>query len=212
MTMTENEYDKIIDECIDYVIKVSEELTRKYIKIAENEITELCRKAISQFYAKYEPHYYKRKDGLKKAFKVTSNEDNGTIEVNYSPDYMMANHRANNDYIFDISFIQGYHGGAGKGDYTILSNDEIIYTPHPNPGEMYWRKPPLARFNGELPEHPYSEWGRPAIQTKSPYVYIQERFPILEEKLNNRMQNEFNKKMTIMINKIKKSNEEFYGR
>lgn len=201
--MTETEYNNILNDCISNISIITNELIRKYTKIAADEIRELCRQAVSNFYSLYDPHYYRRTDSLRKAFKISFDENEGILKVDYSPDYMPDTHRAPTDYIFDIAFVEGYHGGSSK----IAPEKEGKWGKHPNTGEMYWRQPPLVYGV----RHPYTKWGRPAEQSVSPYLYIQEGFPILEREINNRLQTEYNKKMNKIVDILENATNKFYG-
>ena len=117
-------------------------------------------------YAHFRPRKYVREGSLFEAYNIKKTKDG--VEYDFGAEYMPRGlHRRSEDglgldqYIFEQSFIHGYHGGANK----IGNVEESKYKqPHPNPGVPYWRRP----FpNGE--NIPYQFWYfRPAPQESDP--------------------------------------------
>lgn len=90
-------------------------------------------KRIFGFLCSYEPIFYKRTGDLKNVFKVKIDIKNQTFELIFDSAFMKNSHRALNSCIFDISFMQGWHGGAA----TISSNKIEKYGKHPSEGTPY---------------------------------------------------------------------------
>ena len=121
-------------------------MINKYAKRAEKKINTMVRMNIYTWYRDYYPHIYNRKRTLYHAFNVSYS--NGHLRVNFGPEDIYDVHRVSPEYIYQNSFVLGYHGGADKGPN------------HPHPGEPWWRTPP--------PKYP--NWSiYPAKQSESPY-------------------------------------------
>lgn len=139
-------FDKLIDE---------------YPKQLEENLNEIGRQVVAEWYASYEPNIYDRQRSLYKAFKVVRNGLN--VDVRIDARFMAGySHRATNKFILENSFIGGFHGGADK-----ISEDKVEQgrPPHPNPGTPYWRN---AADN-------YASWGDKAEKSFSPYEVMMER-------------------------------------
>ena len=151
---------------------INKELDIKYTK----DINKIIKKAINDFYSTYRPKYYKRKWSLKYMYDFKSTK--GDILLDFDAKYTRAHHRVDNDYIFNLVFMQGYHGGAPS----IAADKVDRWGEHPDTGVPYWRFPPKPweDENGEM-QPPYTEWGRKAKQDKSPMDRINEALDKYEE-------------------------------
>lgn len=89
--------------------RVNEKIRDKYIEIGDS--------VIDAWYKDYTPKYYKRTNTLYQAY--TADVGNGDTEylscLTFSSDWMEDTHNASTDYIYENSFVQGYHGGADIG-------------------------------------------------------------------------------------------------
>ena len=157
--------------------KKVEEINKKYPKKYKQELEFIGDYVITDWYSAYDPIYYDRLGRLYDAYKVELNGLN--YEVIFDSSLI-----GGNDLIFENSFMSGYHGGSSKGKN------------HPAPGIPYWRTP-----------HPfYSEWGRPALRSFSPYTRMVSEMNKLIKKIDKEKQNEFNKeiaKVQRAINRLK---------
>ena len=120
MTMKEIQWRSIKKQTI--------EMINKYAKRAEKKINTMVRMNIYAWYKDYQPHIYHRKRTLYHAFNVSYS--NGHLRVNFGPEDMYDVHRVSPEYIYENSFVQGFHGGANQGPE------------HPNSGQPWWRTPP----------------------------------------------------------------------
>lgn len=152
------------DKQIRDAIKVCENCLKEYDRLLQyytdktvSDLKDEYRSIISRWYASIytdsaDPHIYNRQRSLFKAFRVQAK--NGNIDVEYDSDFMNGySHRVSNDYIFENSFVKGYHGGADNGPE------------HPAPGIPYWKK-----------WRDYSSWGRPATRSESPYELMEKQY------------------------------------
>lgn len=108
----------------------NEKLTKKFIREATENLNYISSSAIDKFYEDYIPNIYERTYDLYNTYKVTVTEDDWNID--FDPSFMKEWHRVDDQdptYIFENSFIRGWHGGAISGEG------------HPNPGTPYWREP-----------------------------------------------------------------------
>lgn len=169
---------------------MAQKIGKELKPICQKDIKKIINRCISDFYHTYKPKYHKRSYSLRYMYKIKATSD--CITINYSPRFTTVRHRAPKSYIFDIVFMQGYHGGA-----TDISASKIQkWGEHPDPGTPYWRTP-----------HPeYTSWGIPAKQDESPRNRIRDA---LNEYQNGKLQEhqvEIIKKQYIAyINKLFKS-------
>lgn len=166
-------------------------LAKRYKKDIEENI---IKRVIEDFYDDYTPKLYKRKYSLRKAYKFTVN--NGVYTIDYNSKYMTRIHRASNEYIYNLAFISGYHGGA-----TSISDAKLekwasrgVDNTHPSPanyyggdtpisgGTPYYRTPPQSGLDEDGVWRPkYYKWGYEAEQSKSPYERIEKEIYKYEE-------------------------------
>jgi hypothetical protein len=172
--MNKNQRKKI-ESMIKRGIKISEGITAKYSSRVKSDISYIARSCIDRFYEDYEPLIYDRHGDLYNAFEVTFS--NNKIKIRYSDDLMIAEHRADNSYIFENSFIYGWHGGARSGPN------------HPNPGEAWWREP--APY--------YSNWRSPAARSDSPFEIIDKNISIYALSIRIEMMKEYKQKVEAPI-------------
>lgn len=173
---------KTRDELIEEIYKDCGELVIRYIDKAEREMSKIGRLAVWKWYKSYSPIYYNRKRTLYYGFKVTGK--NGVLKVHFGPEEMYHVHfvdKINPSYIFENSFMGGFHGGAIDGEN------------HPNPGVPYWRTPP--------PDYPY--WSVPARQDESPYSRIDYAFDDYMMKFRSHLAKDFKRKILPKVIKAK---------
>ena len=124
--------------------KKLEKMNRVYPERYKDELEDVGKFVTAKWYASYDRLFYRPIESLFDAFRVNLDGTDYSVEFDSS---FMDTGRDNDDYIFENSFMQGYHGGAVSGPG------------HPSPGIPYWRTPyPALTF-----------WGRPALRSFSPY-------------------------------------------
>lgn len=103
-------------------------LAEKYSEDLNDELRMIAIRAIDGFYADYKPRMYERYGDLYNTYKIDVNVENYSVvyDVDFSPEYMKY-HAENRDYIYEICFMEGWHGGAVSGEG------------HPDPGVPWWR-------------------------------------------------------------------------
>ncbi|HAU86959.1 MAG TPA: hypothetical protein DCW90_16155 [Lachnospiraceae bacterium] len=144
-----NKINKLANSIETAKNKTNEEIPVK----AAPEIESASRFAVEDWYMAYNPNSYERTESLLNVYDVQPQI--GAINVHLSSGEL-GGHRASNEYIYNLAFIQGWHGGAFQGF------------------------PPLWRtgFN-------FSEWGDPAPKTTSAYMlmqkYIHEKKDTIQE-------------------------------
>lgn len=104
--------------------------------------------AISTYYKSYRPLLYQRQYSLNGIYKI----DMVGGKVFFDSSLIGGVHRADDEYIYDVMFKKGYHGGA------------------PHNGNYYWRFP-SPQLASEIGVQPYIAWYPfgPAVQTESPF-------------------------------------------
>lgn len=133
----------VYNKQFDKMIKVLDEYP---IGLAER-LDEIGKEVIADWYADYpDPVMYRRQRGMYSAYKISTK--GMAVNVEFDSAFMERfSYDVDTEYIFENSFMEGYHGGATSGEK------------HPNPGVPYWRKPiPYFRY-----------WGKPAVRSFSPY-------------------------------------------
>lgn len=111
----------------------------------------IVKSAIDAYYDSYAPHEYGRQESLYSVFKIE--ETGGNFDLVF--DAPNGSHRVSNEYIYDVMFKKGYHGGA------------------PYNGGYYWRFPSV-RYAYKMGCPPYVTWyPTPAVQTEPPWERIQ---------------------------------------
>ena len=116
------------------------------------DVQEIFKQGVDEFYNAYKPKFYKRTKSLYDAYNIYIS--NQGIDWDAGGHLMSASHRADNGFIYELAFNQGYHGGALGSEAGIL-----------------WRTPhPIHAKRIGIPA--YSEWGSAAIQSESPSDYI----------------------------------------
>lgn len=171
---------------IKRAIKKNQEMKIKYSELIKKELQDVGEKVIDDWYESYIPNSYWRQYSLYKAFKVSVNKNKGSFNVSFSHTYMkkfkhLTGKRTSdiNEYIFDISFMQGWHGGANKGK------------DHPYPGIPFYREP-----------HPYyTLWYYAAEKSFSPYERMYEKMNEKIEEIDRQYDEEF---QTKIVDDIKK--------
>ena len=136
-------------------------LKESYPKKLKEALEDAARYEIARWYAEYDPHLYNRQRGLYHAYKITT--DVFSYDIEFGPEFMDEagiNHRATNEYIYNLAFMEGYHGGA---KYVRDGKVQRGSEPHPNPGTPYWR----------TPAGKYTHWFEdPAPMGESPYERV----------------------------------------
>lgn len=135
------------------LVKSAENIDKKYVKELKSNLEYIGRTTIDMFYESYDPTSYQRKYDLYNTYNIMVTEKK--YEVNFSESYMKYRHRVSNSYIYDIAFLQGYHGGANSGPN------------HPEPGVPWWKD----FSNGSRGKN----WLEPAAKTSSPYQHMRKR-------------------------------------
>lgn len=170
---------KAVEKAIEYNNKMEE----KYSKKVKKELEEVGKRVIDDWYSDYIPNSYHRLGSLYRAFKVTVK--NGSFVVDFSSEYMKRYKHTTgkktadiNEYIFDISFLQGWHGGANKG------------LGHPLEGIPYYREP-----------YPYySRWYLMSELSESPYDIMFSKMSDKIQEISNEYDKEFDEQILKKIN------------
>ena len=173
-----------IDAAIKAISKAKTKIqlmNEKYPQMYKDELEEVGKHVISEWYSKYSPFVYDRNLGLYDAFEVQL--DGLDYYVNFDSDLLDDVYHQSVDWIYENSFVKGYHGGSSKGKG------------HPVPGIPYWRRPtPL-----------FIEWGAPAKYSFSPYLIMVNRMKNKIKEIDKKKQNEYDKimeKVKIAIDRI----------
>ena len=169
VTMTITEYKdfltKKLKEASSIEKEIDEEIKNKYIK----DLNAVIKGSIDKFYHSYKPKYYKRKYSLRDMYEILPKQ--GGFTIDFDPSYTEKEHRLDNDKLYDLVFMEGYHGGAPY----IAPGKVEKWGKHPSPGTPYWRTP--------YPD--FTEWGMAAFKSKSPFEIVQDDIKAYEAKADS---------------------------
>lgn len=151
-------------KALDEMKNKNEKLTKNFVKTATENLNYIAVSAIDKFYEDYEPHSYDRTFDLYNTYRIKVTEDEWNID--FDPSWMENWHRVDDEdpeYIFENSFIHGWHGGAIAG------------MGHPNPGTPYWRLRNISiptATGGEIKAFSSTSPWVPSLMSPSPYKEI----------------------------------------
>lgn len=161
-----NELIKIRDaikEIKDNQQKIKKDILSIVQDQVEKDLKTICDSYIKEFYDSYKPNRYSRKHTLYNVYKIYKTHSG--IGYSFSADNMGDEvHRASNEYIYNLAFERGYHGGA---DHINDVENSIFHQEHPQPGVPYWRIP-----NPGSEQRPYNNWYKPAKKSIAPKTKI----------------------------------------
>jgi len=151
----QREYNLSVSEAFR---KIAYDSIREIIPQIGEKYEEIFHWAVNEFYGDYSPEIYTRNYSLYDVVEINADEEDMTISYIGAPENATP-FRKGGGTVFELSFLEGYHGGAASGNYTVMPQSDpddsgftVRYTPHPDPGTPYWRTP-----------HPwYTDWGRAA--------------------------------------------------
>lgn len=154
--MTKSEYVAFVKRLYGQLDSIAEQIDLKLSARYEKDLKRIINRAIDNFYSSYHPKYYSRKFSLRYMYKLTPN--GASVDMDFGGEFTHAHHRLDNEKLFNLTFIEGYHGGAPGIDEKKVEK----WGAHPNPGVPYYRTP--------YPE--YTEWGYRAVKSKAPMDLI----------------------------------------
>jgi len=146
------------------VTRALKRVDRDIAKYQRDEIQRVYKETIKRFYDEYTPNIYQRTGSLYNLMSVTEDTETNIVAWDYDEKKMTPtrkNKAGGREYLMDIVFGEGWHGGADKGPG------------HRNPGVPYYRQPPPY----------YRHWDRyPAARYPgSPYQIAEEAIRKLDE-------------------------------
>lgn len=178
-----NELNRIKKRMETVTKRVCKQITQMKLKELKHAFNQVKRRAVRAWYSSYQPKYYARKLDL---YKIPHFDIEGeTVSIEFDENNMTKWHRVSNQYIYENSFVKGYHGGAD--DFKAKKPKPFYDAPHPDPGVPYWRRPQEAPwpprqvspdFDPALDPTPYKYryWGAKAARSTSAYDMIKSMF------------------------------------
>lgn len=175
-------------------------LTKEFNKIKNDTVGKKYR----GWYGEYEPMYYRRHYELYKVVSLDINDTTGDVKIKYDSSKLTGFYRVTmnrylgqekgREYIYQLSFVDGFHGGARSGPPDRLGR------PFPGNKNMpFYRTPPSGFFPLK-----YSLWGQAAIQTSSPKRTIERRFSKSYSEICDTINEELEKRMNEYYEQYKK--------
>jgi len=141
-----------------------EKITTVYPKRFKDELSDIGRSVIDEWYDSYNRKMYDPYGSLYYAYKVEVKKNIGTVR--FSPNFIKhIHHNQSSFFVYNNSFLEGYHGGSYDKKNTF--------------GEPHWRKP--SPF--------FTEWGDVAQQSFSPYDKMHKE---MQDKIDE-LQDNFNR-------------------
>lgn len=93
-------------------LKIAEQKSNeKYARWLDGMIQSIFAYVIETWYASYHPRYYQRNESLYDILE-TSPADGGYVDFRVSSDHITPTRGGNKDYIYILTYRQGWHGGA----------------------------------------------------------------------------------------------------
>lgn len=127
---------KAYNDAIDNLPKIIRQVGDKYNNIVYDKLSGIAEDAVDEFY-KHDVKYKNRRYDLYNAYKINATDDNWSIDL--GPEFMQYEHHQSNEFIYENSFVQGYHGGSfGEDDY---SEVDIPFYRGPYGKWTYWTYP-----------------------------------------------------------------------
>ena len=157
-----------------------EKINKIYPKKYEEAANYVCDNVITQWYDTYDPIVYDRRGSLYKMYEIKIRNNKLIVDIDGEKFSGLSR------YLYELTFVEGYHGGAKKGKTGIDGYMED----HPSPGIPYWKTP--------IPQFYF--WGRPALRSFSPYYRIMSQLKKEMSEIDKERQVEYDK----YVNKIKK--------
>lgn len=161
-----NNQDRFRRDVINWLNDLTNTLTKKAEKYAEDlreQLNIIAESTIEDFYDDYLDRKYKPVYDIYNTYKITVEIDQFEInyDIDFSPEYMQ-HHGDLNGYLFDIVFVEGWHGGADKG------------SGHPEPDVPWYRNLSVINKAGKNYKEldPSGFWLRRAERSFSPYEEI----------------------------------------
>lgn len=193
--MTTDEIIKILKKKKKDVEKATEKINKALEKQVRKDVEQdIIKKSIQEFYDDYKPRGkkggYKRKKDLFNAYKFTRINGNKFL-FETGAQFMKKKHRASNEYIYNLSFVSGWHGGAisikdSKVGQWGAHPKPGFWTPGDNPiteGIPWWRTPPIP--NEELGIKRWQFWGDHSEKSDAPLSQINRLLDDYEKKLDD---------------------------
>ena len=169
---------------------IIEKLNSKYGKIFKREMQINADHIIDYFYNDYTPQSgYDRKGDLYNAYEIYGEPDDWNVV--HGSEFMKFSHHQSNEIIYNNVYKQGYHGGSlGKADELGITPSVPSYR-RPSPGFKYW--------------------GRPALQSESPYELIEELIDITGYDLSYQATDEYEKLIEPFFKDIERAWQKYIG-
>lgn len=147
---------------LDKVVNIIKDYDERYLLEGDLAIENV----VEMFYDDYTPIAYDRQEDLYNAYEVSI--EDGEWAYDFGAHLMQKEHHGPNEYIYDNSFVEGYHGGDRYGD------------DHPQPGVPWWKALPTLDY-----------WSRPAEKFDgSPYFMAKTEIEKLIDLLSEQKYNE----------------------
>ena len=146
MANRSNNADKIIKEISEQICQEGNERLAMMVK---TRVDTIIKESMDEFYAThtYGIHGYHSTGSLATFARFMLDENDNSFYVEYGSKIGKGGYRVDQDYIYKLVFLTGWHGGAYKGP------------DHPRPGTPYYKVPPGI-------------WSSPADRAPEPPVSI----------------------------------------
>lgn len=149
----ETDFVNSVQRCAESAVDIA--LERSVHTMLDN-IQSKFKDTVESFYNEYEPKYYSRRGSMYNVLKTNQSHTANhkvDVEIDYDEDAMT--YRDGSNGLFNLAFVQGYHGGAAGTDHNGMTVDAPSYR---------W------------PYEKYYWWGGRAFKSESPYEQFDENW------------------------------------
>lgn len=133
------EIKNFLKKCVK-VLDTIEEMEEEKPEELREELDEMAKSVIAQWYASYDPHKYRRQRSLYQGYRIY--RDGVDLEIMFDSDFIYEYvHNQDNELVYNNTFVQGYHGGSkGTDKNNVTANVPDWRAPYPSFTQWYHTK------------------------------------------------------------------------
>lgn len=139
ITMSAKDQQICYDYLMTHIGEIMRQVRESTVRQAYNKVKSICKDAVDAFYSEGNTNEGGRTGDLYNAYDIGIS-DGQYLSLELGPDLMDGKHHQGAEFVYENSFVRGYHGGSAGTD----RNDETVDTPHfrvPGGKWTYWGEP-----------------------------------------------------------------------
>ena len=125
ITMSAKEQQIALDYLTSHIDEIYEEMWRNTVHVAYNKAKEIAKDAVDMFYGEWSGHGGGRTEDLYDAYDIGI-RNGWQLIFEIGSDMMGGYHHQGAEFVYENSFVRGYHGGSAGTD----RNNETVDSPH----------------------------------------------------------------------------------